>query len=190
MTRCGLLAIMALILVVPARGAAQSSSPGWGNEDIWWAWALPRLEQIEELRAPADDLAPLAAYDSGIPNFCRTGDGHPESGWAWCAERGYEVGWEAEPWDAVAFNGGDRDRSILAGREVREVLGSEAYRALLQAAWERGLDRPIIGRWLDSLGVAATVFQVVAGGLPLAELTDLDGDDQVDAVLLMSPTWE
>ncbi len=198
MSRYGLV-LLGLALACPTAALAQ---PAGSDAGPWWGWALPRVAE-GEARPPASPRASKVArerkleprpghYDLGVPGYCRTGEGHPELGWQWCAERGYAHGWTRKEWAGVEFRGeAEPAASAMSNGRLLALLGSDEYRRLRQAAWDRGLDAPLRGRWLrvgESEG--ATALQLVAGTQPLAELTDLDGDREVDAVLLMSPAWE
>ncbi len=199
MSRYGLV-MLGLALACPPPALAQPAGPDAGP---WWGWALPRVSEGAEARSIAASRGSKTSrehkhtrragfYDIGPPAFCRTGDGHPELGWEWCVDRGYAHGWTPKEWTGVEFRGDTEPAARpLTNGGLRALLGAEVYRRLRQAAWDRGLDAPLRGRWLD-VGEAegATALQLVAGAHPLAELTDLDGDRKVDAVLLMSPDWE
>lgn len=131
------------------------------------------------------------AADRRGPPFCRSGAGHPVHGQEWCREKGFGLGsdrvrWEDRGWEDVIF-GGPRERERRVGTTDRggliDVLGDVVYRRLVDENRRLGGSAPLSGRWIRPGGVA-DVLQVRSGSLPVAELTDLDGDGRVDAVLV------
>ena len=119
------------------------------------------------------------------PPFCRNGQGHPVHGRRWCQEKGWGLGnasvWERARWEDVIF-GDDRrsrQRGVLDRRTLGDVLGDVVLGRLAGQAGSGELS----GRWITPRD-GARVLQVQAGGRPLAELTDLNGDGRVDAILL------
>ena len=130
----------------------------------------------------------------GGPPFCRSGRGHPVHGVQWCREKGWAVGVDRRDrrWDRRSGLEGvilDRDRGPILRQsrtelDRRDVLGILGEAALLRLTRAAGLDRraPISGRWLEPTDRAG-VLQLRSGRVPLAELSDVDGDGRVDAVL-------
>lgn len=132
----------------------------------------------------------IRRVDDRGPAFCRSGAGHPVYGRQWCLAKGYGLGrqrgivWSRGAWGDVVFRSRRRDRE-LRRRELIEVLGDIVLRRLESHGSRIGARGPLTGRWLTSPG-GPLVLHVLAGGLPLAELTDLTGDGRVDVVLLNS----
>lgn len=130
----------------------------------------------------------------GGPPFCRNGRGHPVHGVQWCREKGWAVGADRRDrqWDRRSGLEGvilDRDRGPVlrqSGAELdrRDLLGMLGEEALLRLTRAANLDRraPLSGRWLEP-NDRAGVLQLRSGRMPLAELSDVDGDGRVDAVL-------
>lgn len=127
------------------------------------------------------------------PAFCRSGAGHPVHGREWCRDKGWGVGsdrspvrWEDRAWEDVILRGPrDRDRrtdTVDRGGLI-DILGDVVYGRLVQENRRIGGSQPLTGRWIRPGGVA-DVLQIRSGGLPVAELSDLDGDGRVDAVLV------
>lgn len=125
------------------------------------------------------------------PAFCRSGEGHPVFGRQWCRDKGFGVGsgsvrWEDRGWEDVIF-GGPRERQRRIGTTDRgglvDILGDRVYRRLVDENRRLGGREPLSGRWINPGGVA-NVLQVRSGSIPVAELSDLDGDGRVDAVLV------
>lgn len=155
-------------------------------DEGWWDWA--HRDWIETQRRGPD-----ARGARGGPPFCRNGEGHPVHGRRWCVEKGFGLGsdrrfddrWDRRGWEDIVLrsprrtsrSGGILDRGSLA-----DVLGDVILGRLDDG---RRLDRhgPLTGRWLRPDG-GATVLQIRAGRLPVAELTDLNGDGRVDVVLV------
>ena len=69
---------------------------------------------------------------------------------------------------------GSADLEVILGRPVFDRLRRHSH-------WEDHAD--LRGRWIDA-GRRGRALQVRAGDVPLAELSDLDGDRRVDAVLV------
>lgn len=94
-------------------------------------------------------------------------------------------GWSQAGWQDVIFRLGE-DRTQRQGRvrepTLRDILGSVVLGRLTSHAGNLGLRGSLDGRLLD-VG-EGSIMQVRADGLPLAELTDRDGDGRVDLVLL------
>lgn len=126
----------------------------------------------------------------GGPPFCRSGRGHPVHGMAWCREKGWDRYGRGPVWDrrggwgdVILRNriryrhGGVIDRSGLI-----DILGDVVFARLARDA-RLGRDDLVAGRWLSPYG-RSSVLQVRSGSRPVAELTDVDGDGWVDAVLV------
>ena len=124
------------------------------------------------------------------PPFCRNGEGHPVHGMRWCRDKGfgsYDRGviWEDRGWEDIILDRrrDDRRRSTVGEGGLIDVLGSVILGRIVD---ERGLggDRqPLQGRWLQ-LRDGGQVLQIRSGSIPIAELTDLNGDGRVDVSLV------
>jgi hypothetical protein len=122
------------------------------------------------------------------PAFCRNGRGHPVHGRAWCRDKGWDRGgrvvWQRRTGlgDIILRRTRVRERSRIDRGGLMDILGDVVLRRLLVDA---RLDRrdDVYGRWLTPYG-RANVLQIRSGSGPLAELTDMDGDGRVDAVLV------
>ncbi len=121
------------------------------------------------------------------PKFCRNGQGHPVYGMAWCREKGFGGYYASGPvWTRASI--GDvilrRPRSgygTLSRGGLIDVLGSTVLGRLLGGS---GTSGDLYGRLFQPEGSRATVLQLQSGGVPVAELTDLDADGRADVVLL------
>jgi hypothetical protein len=132
----------------------------------------------------------------GGPPFCRNGEGHPVHGPRWCAEKGFGLGggilrgsrWDVRGWEDVVLRNprGQQRRGTLDRGGLVDVLGDVVLGRIAAGGSQIGVTGPMTGRWLHADG-AATILQIRAGGQPLAELTDIDGDGRVDAVLMPRP---
>jgi hypothetical protein len=206
MIRLCSLAVTALAFTafVPATSGAQPREPVAG----WWEWALPEVMGGEEVmtergqvaiprRTPRDRDAPVAVPRGGrerggrgdIPAFCRTGEGHPVFGWQWCVEQGfggYSPRWVRGRLDNIILR---EPRSIprrdhIDRNVLIDIMGADVFRRFEERAQRAAADGPIVGRLIESDVEGGQVLQLRAGDVPLAELTDLNGDRRVDVVLL------
>jgi hypothetical protein len=182
---------MTLALAAMLLGAAGDASAQGRNRDAgWWPWEGRGWETVQQDPKKARKAAQAARArnddddrDRGQrrgngPPFCRNGQGHPVHGMEWCRRKG----WSEAGWGNVIFR--DRlpsNRSVDQPR-VRDILGSVILDRLSQHSRLLGASGPIEGRTLMVGG--ASVLQLRAGGIPLAELTDRNGDGRVDLVLL------
>lgn len=131
--------------------------------------------------------------DRAGPPFCRNGEGHPVHGRQWCRDKGFGLGtrgairWEERGWEDVilrAPRGRERQSGAMDRGGLIDILGDVVYGRLVQENRRVGGEQPLSGRWIRPGGVA-DVLQVRSGSVPVAELTDLDGDGRVDAVLVV-----
>jgi hypothetical protein len=201
--RVAMAAAMAAMLMVaaPAPGAAQSVL----DPDGWWGWAAPvvaggemistrrggmrlpdRVEDI--LRGPEARRGPgargQAARQGQGPPFCRNNQGHPVHGREWCRAKGWSATWQRTVWDDVGIRlPRDRRGGTLRPGTLGEVIDRVVLGRLDERRARLGVHGPMEGRWLVT-PEGARVLQVRADGVPIAELTDLDGDGRVDLVLL------
>jgi hypothetical protein len=129
----------------------------------------------------------------GGPPFCQNGQGHPVHGRQWCRDKGFGLGggafgsrWDTRSWDDVVLRaprGTDRRSGAMDRGGLIDVLGDVVFGRLTAEGSRLGATGPLTGRWLPTNSGAA-VLQIRSGGIPLAELTDLDGNGRVDAVLI------
>ena len=126
----------------------------------------------------------------GAPSFCRSGSGHPVWGRQWCIDKGFGLGTENDlRWSrivdplSVVFTRpttGDLTRDVLA-----DVLGSVVLNRLATHAVTLGLQEPLMGRWLgDTPDSGPRVLLLSSGSRPVAEVVDLDRDNNADLVLV------
>jgi hypothetical protein len=200
------------VLAAAALGALAGTSPAQAQSTTWWEWAAPVVVGGEQIRTRGgvivvpetrrdrdrdrdrrDSRARGGARSQGEgPAFCRSGEGHPVHGRQWCVEKGWGLGnrsydprWERRRWEDVVF-GAPRDRrrsGVVDQRDLADVLGSVVFGRLQGHQRQLGARGPVEGRWTGT-GAGGRVLQVRAGGTPIAELTDLDGDGRVDLVLV------
>ena len=134
------------------------------------------------------------------PPFCRNGRGHPVHGRQWCREKGYgdwrydrrrgyydgrPVIWDRRGgWGDIILRNSTRHRraGVLSHDALIAILGVVIVDKLVQEARLDRRDR-IHGRWVMP-GGRADVLQIRSGSRPVAELTDVNRDGRVDAVLV------
>jgi hypothetical protein len=176
-------------------GAASAQAAGG-----WWEWALP---DVVEARGPVGSGLPDVLRGQGKersqarraqagPPFCRNGQGHPVHGRQWCRDKGFGTGgvlgqrWEPRGWDDVilrAPRGQDRRSGAVDRGGLIDVLGDVVFGRITAEGARLGASEPLTGRWVQGEGGAA-VLQIRSGVRPVAELTDLNGDGRVNAVLV------
>ncbi|MGH7483048.1 MAG: hypothetical protein ACRELV_12910 [Longimicrobiales bacterium] len=123
----------------------------------------------------------------GGPPFCRNGQGHPVHGRRWCVDKGFglgsrgSIGWDRSGWDDVIFRSPRRSGVYDRGGLI-DVLGDVVFGRISAHGNRIGARGDLQGRLFQAS--SATVMQLRAGGVPVAELTDLDADGRVDVVLL------
>jgi hypothetical protein len=197
----GIVALAAFAaLAAPAQAQAQSTQ--------WWEWAAPLVVGGEQIPTRGGVIViPEPRGDRGArgrggarargngPAFCRSGEGHPVHGRRWCIDKGWGLGsrgqdrrWERRRWDDVVFRQPrDRRRSgALDEPTLIETLGRVVFGRLQGHGQQLGAQGPLTGRWIAAGPGSGQVLQLRSGGVPIAELTDLDGDGRVDLVLVYS----
>lgn len=127
------------------------------------------------------------------PKFCQSGAGHPVHGRQWCRDKGYDVRrdrrdvyWEDRGWEDIILRAPrrtDRRGGIVDNGGLIDVLGDIVFRRVDGERRRLGGREPLTGRWMSPAG-GARVLQIRSGSLPVAELTDLDGDGRIDAALV------
>lgn len=197
--RWTVIALVAWTLTLAAPG--DLAGQGRGAESDWWRWALAEVLLGQELRTtdrllvridPERFLRPHGRRHGwgkrpGMPAFCRSGQGHPVFGRAWCVRKGFglgRAGWRRGDLGDVVFRRvPGRDGALLDRASLGEILGVVVLERLLS---ELGLHRrvPVSGRWLELADRRGQVLQIRSGSRPLAELTDLDRDGGVDVMLV------
>lgn len=138
-------------------------------------------------RGGSDDRA-----DRRGPPFCRNGNGHPVHGRQWCRDRGFDrastrasTRWEDRGWEDIILRqprGTNRQGTLDQGGLI-DVLGDVVFGRLDGERRRLGGSASLDGRWL-TLPEGARVLQVRSGAVPVAELSDVDGDGRVDVTLV------
>jgi hypothetical protein len=121
------------------------------------------------------------------PPFCRDGRGHPVHGLEWCRDKGWDDEgrlWQRASWPDVILGGPDRDADVASRGGLAGVLGDILLGRVEERTRYLGADGSLAGRWVDAPD-GATILQIKAGDVPVAELTDADGDGRADGVLLL-----
>ncbi len=195
-----LLAIAAAVgvaLALPSPASAQRGSP----DDDWWEWALPEAAQGAELWGsrgrrivlpiPVERRSESRGRGKDAPPFCQNGQGHPVHGWKWCAEKGFgrysgRGSWERIRWEDIIFRTPRRhsDNRMLERGSLLDILGEVVLGRIETRGRSVAGGAPLSGRWAPASHKGGRVLQIRAGTIPLAELSDLDGDGRIDAVLL------
>ena len=145
---------------------------------------------LASLDADASQRGKARGKAKNGPSFCRSGAGHPVYGRQWCLEQGFGLGeaaWRHAHVSKVVFGRvptGRVENLHLGAREIAEILtdvvldeifGESHYdlvRSRLSGTWRGGSDEGIL------------VLEVLIGGEPVAELTDIDLDGTVDVTLI------
>ena len=195
------LTVLVSILALPGPLEAQQRR----GETDWWRWALAEVLVGRDLGTSRGgvvhfdpDARGRAARGGrfggreggGGPRFCRTGAGHPVFGRAWCVDKGFGLGgvrWRRDVGglgDIIFRRSPRRDARILDRSGIEEILGEVLLGRLLERSTAGRRGAPVTGRWLEPGDREVRVLQLRVGDRPLAELTDLDRDAVVDAVLL------
>lgn len=125
------------------------------------------------------------------PPFCRNGQGHPVHGQQWCRDKGFGsdrgVVWRDGGLGDIIFGsprGTDRQRrgAVDQGGLI-DVLGDVVFGRVDDQRRRLGGSAPLEGRWMQPRD-GMRVLQIRSGGVPVAELTDVDGDGRVDYSLV------
>jgi hypothetical protein len=91
--------------------------------------------------------------------------------------------WDRVHWDGVIFRRDYPRTNRELGRDLLiDILGSPVYHRLDARRRYFGISRPLVGRWLYPDGRATLL--VSAGGVPIAELVDVNRDRRVDLILV------
>lgn len=128
----------------------------------------------------------------GGPPFCRNGVGHPVHGKQWCRDKGVGGGavWNDGRLGDIIFGsprGTDRPRRGAVDQGgLMDVLGNVVYGRVDGERRRLGGTAPLEGRWLQPRD-GMKVLQIRSGGIPVAELTDVNGDGRVDYTLVPQP---
>jgi hypothetical protein len=124
------------------------------------------------------------------PAFCRSGAGHPVYGRQWCLDHGFGLGnasWRKAQPGRIRFERvpqGRIETTRLGWREVAGILTDVALDEIFGES-HYDLDRErLAGEWRGGDTEGLLVFELMLGDDPVAELTDLDLDGQVDVVLV------
>jgi hypothetical protein len=181
-----------LVLVLAPQGTTAQQADGW------WDWALREFVDMRrgdtfpdrrgEIILDRRDRGPAGrGARGGGPPFCANGQGHPVHGRQWCRDKGFGTGggviFERRRWDDAVFRGADRRRGALDRGGLIDVLGDVVLGRVAAEGSRLGAHEPLSGRWIMPEG-SARVLQIRSGQIPIAELTDLNGDGRIDAVLI------
>jgi hypothetical protein len=130
------------------------------------------------------------ARNGNGPPFCRNGSGHPVHGRRWCEDKGWvgNTSWaRAGGWGDVIFGGREPTREArVTEPTLGGILGDIVLGRVARFGREAGLSGNLDGRWTP-LSSGGSVLQLRMGGVPLAELADLNRDGRADVVLLNHP---
>jgi hypothetical protein len=124
------------------------------------------------------------------PAFCRSGAGHPVYGRQWCYDKGYGLGnnrdragqWQRVTWSDVIFRRYPRSDNRIGRAGLIDLLGGSVFNRLDAQRRYFGVNAPMQGNWNRYEG--QSVLLLSAGGFPIAELVDRNGDRRVDYILL------
>jgi hypothetical protein len=121
------------------------------------------------------------------PPFCRNGAGHPVHGRRWCEDKGWvgSTSWaRAGGWGDVILGGRQPTRETrVTEPTLGGILGDIILGRVARFGRDAGLSGNLDGRWTP-LSSGGSVLQLRMGGVPLAELADLNRDGRADVVLL------
>ncbi len=163
----------------------------WEDEDERWEERRERWEDDDgRRRGRGERWENRRERRGGGPPFCRNGRGHPVHGMGWCREKGWDRGgydrygdWSRAGWTDVILGSPERRRDRrLREPSLLDVLGDVVFGRLVERGSRSGMDGPLDGRWLRT--DRGSILQVRMGGMPLAEMADVDRDGRADVVLL------
>lgn len=127
----------------------------------------------------------------GAPSFCRSGAGHPVWGRQWCVDKGFGLGRDDDVrWARIINPAEIRIMQPTTGDLTRDVLltvlGDVVLNRLATQAVTLGWQDPLTGRWIGdpSVTTGPRVLLVSSGARPVAEVVDLDRDNQADLVVV------
>jgi hypothetical protein len=184
------------LFLLAAPGGAEAQQAGG-----WWDWALPEVVNARDGRGVSlpdvilgrgGDRQGNARKAKAGPPFCQNGQGHPVHGRQWCRDKGFGTGgilntrWDTRGWDDVVLRaprGQDRRQGAVNRGGLIDILGDVVFGRLVAEGSQLGGSEPLNGRWVQGEG-GAQVLQIRSGTLPVAELTDLNGNGRADAVLI------
>jgi hypothetical protein len=118
------------------------------------------------------------------PPFCRSGQGHPVHGRAWCRQKGWEnaslrnVGWG----DVILRRPRYGTQSDLGRSILWEILGGNVYSRFDSQRSRLGLSSSLVGRWQDTS--AGSLLNLYSSGIQVAQILDRNRDGRADLVLL------
>lgn len=124
---------------------------------------------------------------AGTPAFCRSGEGHPVWGRAWCVDKGFGLGNGGSLWgwgrdiEDVVLRRPDYDRDLDRGG-LADVLGDVVFGRIAVQSLVLGAEEPLTGRWMGQRD-GPRVLRIHAGDLPVAELVDTNRDNEVDVLM-------
>jgi hypothetical protein len=204
-------AVTALTLGLGASVTAQTTDrSGWWSPVVLQATGDPGGSILRDAvlgRAPSGDVSrgPQQARNQGNvrtggsnarasnarngngPPFCRNGQGHPVHGRRWCEDKGWvgNTSWaRAGGWGDVIFGRRAPTRETrVTEPTLGGILGDVVLGRVARFGRDAGLSGSLDGRWTP-LASGGSVLQLRMGGVPLAELADLNRDGRADVVLL------
>lgn len=118
------------------------------------------------------------------PPFCRSGQGHPVHGRAWCRQKGWEsaslrnVGWG----DVILRRPRYGYQSDLGRNILLDILGGSVYNRFDSQRSRLGLTSGLVGRWQDTS--SGSVLNLFSSGIQVAQILDRNRDGRADLVLL------
>lgn len=130
---------------------------------------------------------------AGAPAFCRSGEGHPVWGRAWCIDKGFGLGsragtiWSRGSIGDVIFRRPD-DRTRLDRGGLIGVLGDIVFGRLALQAITLGYDQPLVGVWLAE-PEGPRILRVNSGPYEVAEFYDADRDGRAEVLYVVQPVW-
>lgn len=132
------------------------------------------------------------------PAFCRDGRGHPVYGRSWCHARGWDTRgtldrrdrdrdrdrdrWDRVSWGDVIFRRPNYRHTTIGESILRSMLGDQVFLRLDGHRQSVGYAGGYTGSWRPQAG--GYVLMVNAGGMPLAQLIDANGDGRAETVML------
>lgn len=147
-----------------------------------------RRDRDDDRRETARRGGRDARSDRAGPPFCRNGEGHPVHGMKWCRDKGFDrssTRWQNRGWEDIILGEprGTRRQGTVDQGGLIDILGDVVFGRLDGERRRLGGSAALDGRWLN-LSNGSRVLQVRSGSLPIAELSDVDGDGRVDVALV------
>jgi hypothetical protein len=115
------------------------------------------------------------------PPFCRSGQGHPVHGMAWCREKGW-TSLRNTGWGDVILRRPRNGQQDLGSSILQDILGRTVYGRFDQQRMRLGVHSPLVGRWGDTSD--GSQLNLFAGGVQIGQILDRNRDGRADLVLL------